>query len=210
MPRKAAPVMEPETTETAAAEPAATEKPAPKEKKITYTHGERLKGEQLTSYFAEFAKVKAPDDLIRDAGFWTKSFNKETGAENEVIRRADFWEALAIAEGKIEAPTGTRGATQRNRKPTATVGANGGFIVGARHTELAKFPVGCKVWIEAAEPAEGEEYGSITIKFHEAPAPADETSAQSGTEMAGDSDETGEGPDMEEDGEDVDMTEDDL
>jgi hypothetical protein len=183
MPRKSATLEAPaETpvTETLAPEAPATETTeAPKQKKITYTRGERLVGAELQAYIAEFAKVKDHESLIRDAGYWTRSVNNETGEENEVLRRADFFEAMAVAQGVIEAPeAGTRATTSRNRKPTATIAANLGFVVGGRHSEIAKFPAGAKVWIEATPPAEGEDYGTILVKFHEAPSKAEESNSE--------------------------------
>jgi hypothetical protein len=176
-------------TESAVLEAPPTETAeAPKPKKKSYTHGVKLEGAELQEYIGAFAKVKDHESLIRDAGYWTRSVDNETGEENEVLRRADFFEAMAIAQGVIEPPAaGTRATTSRNRKPTATISESGGFVIGKRHTETAGLPAGAKVWIEATAPAEGEEYGTILVKFHEAPLAKEDSAPE--TEEAGETEE---------------------
>lgn len=136
----------PEALETAETDGAA--KPI-KEKGI------RLSGDELLLFVKE-NKESPVDEVIFQAGFYTKTTDPETGETKTTLHKPQFYEAIAVANGYQLAPAKRAFAARKARKPVVTVAKNGNIVVGGRHSAVAGFAPVSKVKVEA-------EFGRIVL-----------------------------------------------
>lgn len=133
--------------------------------------GERLAGEELMQFVQE-NKDQPIDDVVYNAGFYTKTTDPETGETKTTLHKPQFFQALSVASTGVEfAPPKRAYTARKGRSPVVTVGKTGNVVVGGRHSVVAGFEPGSKVHVaseagriiltpyEGAEDEAGEDEG---------------------------------------------------
>lgn len=120
--------------------------------KMNVEKGEKKTGQELLDFISS-NKNQPIDDVIYNAGYYTRKTNTETNEVKVTLHKPQFWEAVAAASNPgIEfAPPKRAYSARAGRQPIATVVKNGQIVVGPRHGAAAGFEPGSKVLIEATE-----------------------------------------------------------
>jgi hypothetical protein len=112
--------------------------------------GERMTGQALLD-FVQQNKDNAIDEVVYNAGYYTKTTDTESGETKTTLHKPQFFQALTVASTGVEfAPPKRAYAARKGRKPVVTVVKNGNIVVGSRHGSIAGFDPGSKVKVESA------------------------------------------------------------
>lgn len=131
------------------------EAPEATDTKVVKVKGERLAGQELLDYVSE-NKANPIDEVIRGAGFYTKTTDVETNETKVTLHKPQFFLALQAAQGLEFAPAKRTYTARKNRAPVVTVVKNGNIVVGSRYSTVAGFEPGTKVAVSA-------EHGQIIL-----------------------------------------------
>lgn len=138
---------------------------------LVVVKGERKTGQELLD-FAKANKEQPLDDVIYNAGYYTKKTNPETEEVKVTLHKPQFWAAVSAASNPdlAFAPPKRAFSARAGRKPVVTVVKNGNIVVGSRHSTVAGFEPGAQVHVqseagriiltpytEAEEAAEGDD-----------------------------------------------------
>ena len=129
--------------------------------KLIVFKGERKTGQELLD-FAKANKEQPLDDVIYNAGYYTRKTNPETEEVKVTLHKPQFWAAVSAASNPdLEfAPPKRAYSARAGRKPVVTVVKNGNIVVGSRHSTVAGFEPGAQVHVQS-EP------GRIILTPHE-------------------------------------------
>lgn len=117
--------------------------------KIVKVKGERLEGDELLD-FVKQNKESPIDEVVFNAGFYTRTTDAETGETKTTLHKPQFFQALSVASTGVEfAPPKRAYSARKGRKPVVTVVKNGNIVVGGRYGTVAGFAPGSKVKVEA-------------------------------------------------------------
>jgi hypothetical protein len=158
MPRRKSTSEETDTPSTESTEMPTAEIEAPETQATetaTVVKGERMTGQALLD-FVVANRERPVNELVYEAGYYTKRIDAETGEEKISYHKPAFHEAINRANGIELAPATRTYAPRKNRAPVVKLGKNGNIVVGGRHSTVAGFEPGSKVKVES-EP------GRITI-----------------------------------------------
>lgn len=152
MPRRkqteATAVIDPET-ETTNMSPELIEEATEGKTKLVVVKGERKTGQELLD-FAKENKDQPLDDVIYNAGYYTKKTNPETEEVKVTLHKPQFWAAVSAASTGLEfAPPKRAFSARTGRKPVVTVVKNGNIVVGSRHSTVAGFEPGSRVHVQS-------------------------------------------------------------
>jgi hypothetical protein len=117
--------------------------------------GDRMIGQALLD-FVVANRNRPINEVVFEAGYYTKKIDPETGEEKISYHKPAFHEAINRANGIELAPAPRAYSPRKNRAPVVTLGKNGNIVVGGRHSLVAGFEAGSKVKVES-EP------GRITL-----------------------------------------------
>jgi hypothetical protein len=132
------------------------EAPTTEASKPVKVKGERLAGEELLQ-FVHQNKDEPIDDVVFNAGFYTRTTDPETGETKTTLHKPQFFQALTVASTGVEFAAPKRAySARKGRKPVVTVVKNGNIVVGSRHGSVAGFAPGSKVHVES-------EHGKIVL-----------------------------------------------
>jgi hypothetical protein len=118
--------------------------------KMIVVKGERKTGQELLD-FAKANKEQPLDDVIYNAGYYTKKTNPETEEVKVTLHKPQFWAAVSAASNPdLEfAPPKRAYSARAGRKPVVTVVKNGNIVVGSRHSTVAGFEPGAQVHVQS-------------------------------------------------------------
>ncbi len=140
-----------------------TEESSPKLVKVK---GEKKTGQELLD-FVQSNKDEPIDEVVFNAGYYTRSTDAETGETKTTLHKPQFFQALTVASTGVEfAPPKRAYSARKGRKPVVTVVKNGNVVVGSRHSSIAGFEPGSKVHVVAEAgkivltPWQGEDDGA--------------------------------------------------
>ncbi len=139
--------MSTETVEAAETVEASAEAQKPK---LIVVKGERKVGQELLD-FAKANKAQPLDDVIYNAGYYTKKTDPVTEEVKVTLHKPQFWAAISAASNpELEfAPTKRAYSARAGRKPVVTVVKNGNIVVGVRHSTIAGFEPGAQVHVQS-------------------------------------------------------------
>lgn len=138
--------------------------------KIVRVRGEKKVGQELLD-FVKANEGMPVEDLAFNAGYYTKTTNVETGETNTTPHKTEFFKAVTEASTGIPFTSVKRAySSRKGRAPVITVGKLGNCVVGARHSSVAGFEPGSKVFVTS-------EAGKIVLTPYEGGA-GDEVDAE--------------------------------
>jgi hypothetical protein len=144
-------ILEPESVTESTTEMSTETIEAPADKaKLIAVKGERKTGQELLD-FAKANKDQPLDDVIYNAGYYTKKTNPETEEVKVTLHKPQFWAAISAASNPDLgfAPTKRAYSARAGRKPVVTVVKNGNIVVGSRHSTIAGFEPGAQVHVQS-------------------------------------------------------------
>jgi hypothetical protein len=117
---------------------------------VVVVKGERKTGQELLD-FAKANKDQPLDDVIYNAGYYTKKTNVETEEVRVTLHKPQFWASVSAASNPelAFAPPKRAFSTRAGRKPVVTVVKNGNVVVGNRHSTIAGFEPGAQVHVQS-------------------------------------------------------------
>lgn len=105
---------------------------------IRRVKGKRITGQELLDLIKK-NKHRSKDDVILEAGFYTKIVNTATGKEEIILHRPCFYDELAIANGIAIHSSKHLRLSKKVKNITATVLKNGSIIISPKHGAVAGF-----------------------------------------------------------------------
>jgi hypothetical protein len=100
--------------------------------------GKRITGKELLELIKK-NKHRSKDEVIFEAGFYTKIVNSATQEEEVILQRPCFYDELAIANGVIIHTSKHLRLSKKVKSITATVLKNGSIIINPKHGAAAGF-----------------------------------------------------------------------